>query len=76
MMNNDTIKKALKYFIQWAVMFLAAKYIPSKELTFKEVTMVAIIGAVTFAILDMYSPSISDACRGTTEMTLGMKVLS
>jgi|TARA_B110000971_G_scaffold125365_1_gene128298 hypothetical protein len=60
---NEMVRRALKYIIQGLAIAIAAYYIPmvkSKcKLTFQEITMIAIVGTVTFAILDMYTPSIS-----------------
>ena len=73
--NKELVKRALKYIIQWLVVFMAAKFIPSKKLDFKDITIIAIIGAISFAILDMYSPTLSDMGRGQTGMTIGLKTL-
>jgi hypothetical protein len=60
---NEIIRRALKYIIQGITVALAAYYIPYNrstcKLNFKEVTMISIVAVVTFAILDMYTPSIS-----------------
>jgi len=60
---NEMIRRALKYIIQGLTIAIAAYYIPKNKskckLNFREITMIAIVGVVTFAILDMYTPSIS-----------------
>jgi len=60
---HEMIRRALKYIIQGLTIALAAYYIPMTKskckLNFQEITMIAIVGVATFAILDMYTPSIS-----------------
>ena len=60
---NEMVRRALKYIIQGLTIAIAAYYIPMTKskckLDFKEITMIAIVGVATFAILDMYTPSIS-----------------
>ena len=73
LLSIKTVKKGLKYILQLIVIFMAAKFVPSKELDFKDVTIIAIIGAVSFAIIDMYSPSISKKGQDTTGKALSFK---
>ena len=58
-MKNDKLKKISKYLLQFTIVFVAAKYIPYRELTFKEITIIAIISAIAFATLDIFSSSIA-----------------
>jgi len=73
--KNELIKKAVKYLMQLVVIFLAAKYIPSTKLTLKDITIIAMIGAITFAILDMFSPCLSEAGLNQFNTTLSFKTL-
>ncbi len=64
MINNfelsEVIRRALKYLIVGIAVALAANYIPQgTKLKFEEITMIAVTAAATFAILDMYTPSVS-----------------
>ena len=71
--KKGTVKKIVKYILQMLVVFIAAKYIPTKKLSFKEVTIIAMVGAISFAILDMYAPSISNGCLNTLSTTMSYK---
>jgi hypothetical protein len=57
---SELLKRAFKYLINGLVIAIAAKYIPSQQLKFKEIIMIAIIAAITFAALDMYTPTIAE----------------
>ena len=57
---NEVIKRAIKYIIIGLVVGLATINIPSRcVMNLRETTMIAITAVATFAILDMYCPSIN-----------------
>ena len=69
---GEVVRRALKYLIEGTTVSLAAYYIPQgKKLDFEEIIMIAITAAATFAILDMYSPRISEAARLGTGIGIG-----
>ena len=53
-------KKIIKYFVMLIVLTIACSFIPQNSLSIKETTIISTIGAITFVILDMYSPSITE----------------
>lgn len=73
--RKDIIKKSLKYIAQLLIIFVAAKFIPENKITFKEITIIAIIGAVSFAVLDLYAPSISEDCQKQIGLTIGLRTI-
>ena len=75
MLSVKSLKKGLKYILQLIVIFIAAKFVPSKELDLKDITIIAIIGAVSFAIIDMYSPNIAKRGQDTTSKVISLKTL-
>jgi hypothetical protein len=50
--------KIFKYLIMALSVFLAVKYIPENKVNMKELLMVSAIASLTFALMDMVSPSI------------------
>ena len=60
---EEALKRMVKYLIEGAAVAVAAYYIPRRKMSLEEVAMVAVTGAATFAILDMYAPAVSDAAR-------------
>jgi hypothetical protein len=52
-------KKLFKYLVIGLVMALSIKYIPEQQLKVREIITLSLIASVTFAILDMYSPTIN-----------------
>lgn len=67
MLNNvdyvSVMKRAIKYLVEGLAVAIAAYYIPQREMEFEEIAMIAITGALTFALLDMYSPVTSQWAR-------------
>ena len=60
---QEVIKRAIKYLVEGGAVAIAAYYIPKRKMNIEEIAMIAITAAATFAVLDMYAPSISGAAR-------------
>ena len=65
------IKRIVKYFIEGAAVALAAYYIPGKKPQLSEIVLIAITAAATFALLDVYAPSIGNYARQGTGFGIG-----
>jgi hypothetical protein len=57
--KNNFHSKLFKYLIIAFIVFSSIKYIPENKVIMKENLMISAIASITFAILDMISPSIS-----------------
>ena len=68
---NEVIRRAVKYLIEGAAVGFAAISIPKGKLSLEEVFMIAVTAAATFAVLDMYAPSIAGAARQGTGFGIG-----
>ena len=69
---QEVVKRAVKYLIEGACVAVAAFYIPQMArqgepnptpLNIEHIILISITAAATFAILDMYAPSIGSATR-------------
>jgi hypothetical protein len=56
--NNDYQKNIVKYLLFGLIVGVSVRYIPTQVINQKEIIMIAAIASITFAILDMVSPSI------------------
>lgn len=56
--RNNLYHKLFKYLIIAFVVFVSIKYVPDNKVSVKENTMISAIASITFAVLDMISPSI------------------
>ncbi len=68
---QEVVKRAVKYLVEGGAVAVAAYYIPKKKMNVEEILMIAITAAATFALLDMYAPSIGSAARQGTGFGIG-----
>jgi len=57
--NVSKLQKIVKYILMGLIIVLAIKYIPDNKIKNNEIIMIGAISSITFAILDMISPSVS-----------------
>lgn len=50
------LRKLLRYVVIFLIIILACRFVPSQEINFGEIFIIAVMGAITFCILDMYYP--------------------
>ena len=61
---SQILTSVLKYLIEGLAIAIVAYAVPQKKLKLDEVATIALVGAATFAILDMYAPgATADAAR-------------
>jgi hypothetical protein len=51
-------ERIIKYLLFGLIIGMAVRYLPEKTLNNKEIFIIATIGSITFALIDMISPSI------------------
>jgi hypothetical protein len=56
--NITKLQKITKYILMGLIVLVALKYIPDNALKSKEILMISAISSISFAILDMISPTI------------------
>ena len=56
--NINIFHKIIKYLILALIILLSLKYIPDLNINSIDQIMISSIGSITFALLDMLSPSI------------------
>jgi ABC-type Co2+ transport system permease subunit len=73
---QEVLKRVLKYLIEGLIVALAAFFIPKKgKLSANEVLCLSVTAAATFAILDMYAPSIGGAARAGAGLGIGANLV-
>lgn len=66
---KEIVKRIVKYFVEGTMVAIAAYFIPRRGkaggsmLNWEEVLMIALTAAATFALLDMYAPSVGHTAR-------------
>jgi len=59
----DLVSRALKYALEGLAVAVAAYLLPGKGLKMSEIGMIALVAMATFAILDVYAPSVGSSAR-------------
>lgn len=71
----ELIKRALKYLVEGLMVAIAAFAIPAKALKIDEIAMIALTAAATFAVLDVYVPSMGYQARSGAGLGIGMNLV-
>ncbi len=60
---GDLVTRLIKYVLEGLAVAIAAYVIPGKTMRWGEVAMIALTATATFAILDIYAPSVGSSAR-------------
>ena len=60
---SDILSRAIKYALEGLAVAVAAYLLPGKVLKLSEIGMIALVALATFAILDIYAPSVGASAR-------------
>jgi hypothetical protein len=72
----EILRRAAKYLVEGGAVALAAHLVPQgHKLKLGEIVMIAVTAAATFAILDMYSPSIGAASKTGAGLGVGFGLI-
>jgi len=65
MLNNliskKQMRKILRYLIMFSAVFISTQHIPECSVSYETAFIMASIASITFAIIDMYFPVLTDA---------------
>ena len=61
--GSEILVRFFKYAFEGAVVATAAYFIPNHGMQWEEVLIIALVAAATFAVLDLFAPSISASAR-------------
>jgi hypothetical protein len=60
---SDIVSRVVKYALEGLAVAVAAYLLPGKVLKMSEIGMIALVALATFAILDIYAPSVGASAR-------------
>lgn len=72
---QEVLRRALKYVIEGGSVAVCVYLLNKGRFKFEEIAIIALTAAAVFAILDMFSPSISYAARQGTGFGLGAQMV-
>ena len=61
--TTEVLKRFFKYLTEGLMVAIAAYVFPKKKMEADEIIMIAVVASATFAILDMYAPTIGATAR-------------
>ena len=73
---QEILKRAIKYLIEGTAVAVAAFFIPKNQPKLEEVLMIAVTAAATFALLDLYAPSVSASARQGAGFGVGANLVN
>ena len=71
----EVLKRLFKYLSEGLMVAIAAYVFPRKKLNADEILLIAVVAAATFAILDMYAPSIAPTARQGAGFGIGASLV-
>ncbi len=72
---TELLTRAIKYFLEGLAVAVAMVLIPRKVPTVEEILTVSVFAAMTFAVLDLFSPSIGLTSRQGAGFGLGASMV-
>lgn len=71
----DIVSRFIKYALEGLAVAIAAFVLPGKTLRVAEVGMIALVALATFAILDIYAPSVGASARTGAGFGIGANLV-
>ena len=72
---SDVVMRLLKYALEGLAVAVAAYMLPGKVLKLSEIGMIALVALATFAILDIYAPSVGASARSGAGFGIGANLV-
>lgn len=72
---SDIVMRLFKYALEGLAVAVAAYMLPGKVLKLSEVGMIALVALATFAILDIYAPSVGSSARTGAGFGIGANLV-
>jgi hypothetical protein len=72
---QEIVKRTIKYLVEGGATAVACYLVAKNRLNVEEILLIALTAAAVFAILDMFSPSISYAARQGAGFGLGANMV-
>jgi len=69
------VARVVKYLLEGLAVAVAAFVLPGKSLKYSEVGMIALVATATFAILDIYAPSVGSSARTGAGFGIGANLV-
>jgi hypothetical protein len=71
----EIVTRLIKYALEGLAVAIAAYMLPGKVLKLSEIGMIALVALATFAILDVYAPSVGASARSGAGFGIGANLV-
>jgi hypothetical protein len=71
---SELLVRLFKYCFEGFVLAVAAYFLPGKKLEVQEIIILGLVAAATFAVLDLFAPSISTSVRSGAGYGIGFNL--
>ena len=72
---SDIVSRLVKYALEGLAVAVAAYLLPGKVLKLSEIGMIALVALATFAVLDIYAPSVGSSARTGAGFGIGANLV-
>jgi hypothetical protein len=72
---SDVVSRLVKYALEGLAVAIAAYLLPGKVLRLSEIGMIGLVALATFAILDIYAPSVGSSARSGAGFGIGANLV-
>ena len=73
--GTEILVRFFKYALEGTIVAFAAYFIPQRVMKAEEILMIALIAAATFAVLDLFAPSIGASVRTGAGFGIGANLV-
>jgi ABC-type Co2+ transport system permease subunit len=68
---GEFVKKIIKYLLEGLIVAIAVYAIPKKTMNLEEITIIGLTAAATFAVLDIFLPSVGVSAKQGLGFAIG-----
>eukprot|EP00798_Chlamydomonas_sp_ICE-L_P014878 gene14878-20933_t len=72
---SEILVRFLKYIFEGLMVAVAAYFIPNTKLPPKDLMMISLVGAATFAVLDLFAPAVGSSVRSGAGFGIGANLV-
>ncbi len=72
---SGLVASVVKYLLEGLAVAIAAYVIPGKTMAWREIAMIGLTATATFAILDIYAPSVGSSARTGAGFGIGANLV-
>jgi hypothetical protein len=72
---SEILVRFLKYIFEGLMVAVAAYFIPNTKLPPKDLMMISLVGAATFAVLDLFAPAVGSSVRTGAGFGIGANLV-